>query len=142
MQGKKSAREALRDNVKALMQHYFKTTSVGRLMSETGIGASAAAAILNGSANARIDTLEKIAKRFRIGAWQLMLPEFSIEAPRLTEEQRLEVEQLRDGVANLSPAQRDFFLQNDLIRQIVTGPHYPVEKMGPGWDASGKKAKR
>lgn len=139
--GTRTAREALRDSVKSLLRHNFGEAGVtiGRLRRETGIGAGGASAILKGGADARISTVEKIAKRFRYEAWQLLLPDFKPDPKPLSDSERDELERLLKVVDELSPAQRDALVDSEGIKRLVTGPHFPVEKMRGQWDASSKR---
>jgi hypothetical protein len=63
-------------SVLALMQHAYGRENLTRLARETGIGPGSATRIKNQDTSVGIDTIEKIANRFDVQPWQLLVPGF------------------------------------------------------------------
>ena len=89
-----------------------------------------------------VDTIEAIAAGLDVMPWQLLLPDLKGEDARISDKDREQVEQARRVLEGLSAAQRDLFLQDGLVKDLLARPHYPVEKMGPGWAPPTEKRKR
>lgn len=97
---------------------------------------------------ATVDTVEAIASGLGVQPWQLLLPGLDAKAiPQSApaavelERDRQQIEQIKESIAGLSPKQRDMFVRDNIVQDILAKPYYPPEKMGAGWDAS-KKTKR
>lgn len=92
-------------------------------------------------------TVEAIAAGLSVSAWQLLvpgldpksLPQTEHGALKLSPEELSEVEQVRKLLDDLKPAQRDMLIESDELKKLVTGPHFPSERMSPAWDASSKR---
>lgn len=76
-------------NVKSQMAKRSLGVSADALRSETGVGQGTAVSLLSGESDARLSTVEKLAKKWRMTPWQLLLPnietadEFAVTIPRL-----------------------------------------------------------
>lgn len=82
---------------------------------------------------ATVDTLEAIANGLDIDPWKLIFPDLKPESLPLSEAEREQLEQAKTSIAGLSPAQRDLFLQDDLVRKLLTAEPVPDSKLEPNW---------
>lgn len=135
----RSIKEVLRDNVAALMAHYYGQENLNRLGREAKIGPGGATRIKEAKTNVGLGVLEKVAKHFEVEPWQLLLPDFRPEPKPLSSKEREQLDLLLRAVDQLSPAQRDALVDSDGIKRLIVGPHFPVEKMRGQWDASLKR---
>lgn len=61
-------------NVQALMVKHYGEENLTRLAKETGVGLGTAGRIKEMKTSAGIDTMERIADRFNLAVWQLLVP--------------------------------------------------------------------
>lgn len=86
-----------------------------------------------------LETLEAIAFGMKVQAWQLLVPDIKGDAlpalssgqTPLSKEQAKQVDGLAKQLADLTPAQRDMFVNRDDVRKLIDGPAYPEERMNP-----------
>lgn len=121
------------------MTYHYGRENLNRLAKGAKIGPGSATRIKEAKTSVGLDVLEKVAKHFKVAAWELLHPEFAPGNGHLTAKEVEEVKQAREILAGLSAAQRDLFLQDGLVKDLLTRPHFPVDNMGPGWDASSKR---
>ena len=70
-------------NVRALMVKRYGAVRIGRFRRDTGIGAATISRILDATTSIGIDIVEKIARAFKLEAWQLLVSEFDADNPPL-----------------------------------------------------------
>lgn len=68
-------------NVQALMHHHYKKENLTRLAADTGIGPGTASRIKAQNTSVGLDVLEKIAGKFNIQPWQLLVDNFDPVSP-------------------------------------------------------------
>ena len=135
----RTIREVLRDNVFALMGFHYGKENLNRLAREAKIGPGGATRIKEAKTNIGLGVLEKVARHFKVEPWELLLPEFKVGSRKMSDKELEEVRQAREVIAGLSAAQRDLFLQDGLVKDLLTRQPYPVDQMRGQWDASQKR---
>jgi len=88
---------------------------------------------------ATIDTLEAIANGLGIDPWQLLMPELNVQAIKLSDGEIAQIEQAKRALENLTPAQRDMFIKDGLVRDLLSRAPYPDEKLGTRWTRPDKR---
>lgn len=140
----RNIREILRDNVQTLLKRAgLPTDSAAKLRDATHIGSDGAAAILEAKEkpDVRIGTVEKIAKKFKVPAWSLFQPDFTISHQGITDAQIKALDEARQIIESLSPAQKDLLIKSPELKKLINAIPYPSGKMAPEWDASTKNGK-
>lgn len=69
-------KDVLWDNVSKLMKHHFGKENLNRLSEECGIGLATAQRLKQRQTSVGIDIIEKIAERFALQPWQILVPGF------------------------------------------------------------------
>lgn len=113
-------RDILRVNVQALLVHRGAgKDSASALRSVTGIGSAAQTLLaMDGDADPRLSTVEKIAAGFRVkDAWQLLDPTFK---PPITSDDLASVDAAREAIRVLTPVQAAELLKSDEVQKILT----------------------
>lgn len=82
---------------------------------------------------ATVDTLEAVSNGLGVDPWLLLMPDLNVKGIELSEREMAQVKQAREMLENLTPAQRDMFIRDGLVRDLLTGPHVPDERLGPAW---------
>lgn len=145
MQKNKTLREVLALNVSAVMEVRRLSqpaVAAAAKKKQTPVDQTTVGRVKRGDFPASVDTIEAIANGLGVEAWQLLMPGFKPEPAKLTDNEMKEVVQARQLLAGLTAAQRDLFLQDGIVKDILTRPHFPVEKMGDGWKAPKEKGKK
>lgn len=145
---RKPAKSVLWENLEALMAHHYGTVNLNKLARDAKFGAATAARLKGQKTSVGLDVLDKLATAFKpIQAWQLLVPGLKPEAlpvaakPKPTKADIEKVEEMKRVIAQLTPEQRDLFLETEEGRALV--PHYPVEQMDARkWSAAGKTPSR
>jgi transcriptional regulator with XRE-family HTH domain len=70
-------------NLSALMAANKELGSNQKVSKKTGVSTSTVSRLLNGQVDATLETVERVAKAFRVEAWQLLVP--NLEADNLPE---------------------------------------------------------
>lgn len=137
--------EVLAENVRALMdERGLKQTGVAKNATRAGkpIDQRTVGRVLAGEFPAQVTTLDGLAAGIGVEPWQLLVPNLDPKSlpkpvvPDLTEEQLSQVERVLGELEKLSPAQRDLFVTNDVVADILRRRYFPVEDMRGQWDAS------
>lgn len=141
--------KVLWNNVKALMDHHYGEENLNRLAREAKFGPGTASRIKEQKTSAGLDTLDKVARAFNLETWQLLVPGLdpaappaAVPQPRLSPSELSQVEQARQLLHDMSPAQKDLFINSEDMRAMMERAPYPVEKMDPKWSASRKSPSR
>lgn len=140
----KSLRELLADNVKAVMKATgLKQTHVRDAARRAGyqIDQRTVGRVAHGDYPATVQTLEAIAAGLGVPPWQLLdpaldatsLPKAALPIRKLSTAQLDEVAEQTRRFREMSPAQRDLFIQSDLVRELLERQPYPVERMRGNW---------
>lgn len=148
----KTLKEIVGDNVKAIMAtKKLSQTKVAAAAKKSGtpIDQTTVGRIARADFPATLDSLEALANGLGVEPWQVLYPKLdpaalpkAVPGLALTEADREQVEQAKRLLSDLSAAQRDLFLQDGLVKDLLLKPHFPVEKMGPGWNAPAERKKR
>lgn len=140
----KPLKELLGENVRAVMKaRRVSQPKVAAIAKKRGtpIDQTTVGRIARAEFPATMDTLEAMANGLGLEPWQLLLPELKVEQIVFSDKDREQVEQARKVLEGLTAAQRDMFLQEGLVKDLLSRPPFPAERMGAGWDASGKRKK-
>ena len=76
-----NSRAALWQSVRAIMVREYGGENMKRLATDTGVGLATIARIKDQQTSIGIDVLDRIAARFNVSAWQLLVPGFNPAAP-------------------------------------------------------------
>lgn len=141
----KTLRELLAANVAEVMRvrnlSQSKVAAIAKAK-QTPTNQTTVGHVLKAEFPANVDTIEAIANGLGVEPWQLLKPDFKPEPAKLTEGEIKEVAQARQILAGLSAAQRDMFLQDSIVQDILSRSPYPPDKMGPGWAPPAEKGKK
>ena len=74
-------RYILRDNVLALMRHHFGQENLSRLAREAKIGPGSCTRIKEAATSVGLGVIDKIAARYELDPWQLLVPGFDPRNP-------------------------------------------------------------
>lgn len=146
----KPLKEVLAENVTAIMDTLdLAQDDVAKAARRCGmkLSQSTVGRVKRAAFPASLDTIEALAIGLGVLPWQLLidtldpkaLPKDALSAATL-ERDRARVEDLRQSISELSPQQRDMFIRENIVQDILAKPYYPPEKMGPGWDPPSKGA--
>jgi len=102
-----------------------------KVAAKSRIGQSSIGRAFRAESGTRLETVELIAAAFGLHAWQLLWPGLQPEAPpqaesmpvKLSPEDIAGAKRARDLFAGLNPAQRDLFLREGWLKDLVQGPH-------------------
>jgi hypothetical protein len=72
---RKKTATILWENVSELMLHHWNEINLYRLAKEAGIGLGGASRLKDQKTSARLSTVEKLAKVWKLEPWQLLLPD-------------------------------------------------------------------
>lgn len=136
--------EVLASNVKALMgARHLKQTTVSKNATARGrtIDQRTVGRVCNAEFPAQVSTIEALAIGIGVEAWQLLVPDLDPRAlprpapahPDLSASELEQVERVLGELEKLSPAQRDFFVQDGIVAQILSRKYFPVEQMRGNW---------
>lgn len=93
-------RATLRDNVLMLQRHHFGRENLSRLARETGIGPGSCTRIKEARTSVGLDVIEKIAARYDLDPWQLLVPGFNPGSPPVLKPVSPEEQALYDRLLN------------------------------------------
>lgn len=75
------SKETLWANVLALMKHHYGKENLTRFSADVGIGPATATRIKDRRTSVGLDVLEKIAAKFSLEPWQLLVPGLDVAKP-------------------------------------------------------------
>lgn len=84
-----TAQEILWKNVQAIMRYHFHEENLNRFANETKIGMGTISRIKAKEKDVRVGTLTKIAKRFGLQPWQLLMPGLDPAQPPVIEHKQV-----------------------------------------------------
>lgn len=141
----KSLINVLADNLRAVMKVRDLTQNKVAEAAKRGgktIDQRTVGRVLNAEFPATVTTLEAVAKGAGIEPWQLLRPDLDVTElprpqmaghPRLSGGEREQVEKVTSLLHELSPAQRDLFVRDGLVKELLAAQPYPVERMRGNW---------
>lgn len=136
--------EVLATNVRSLMKDRgLKQATVSKHATTRGrtIDQRTVGRVLNAEFPAQVSTIEALAIGIGVEPWQLLVPDLDPKAlprptpaqPDLSADELEQVERVLHELEKLSPAQRDFFIQDGIVGRILGARYFPVEKMRGNW---------
>jgi hypothetical protein len=134
----KPLREILRDSVRKALKANGLKANATVLRDKAKIGQGVAADILNGVADVRLSTVEKICAKFGATGPEFLQPDYQPKTD-LSKDEAEGLEKIRAAIASLSPGQRKALALSEELQKVISGTNYDSEKMSPEWDARNKK---
>jgi len=141
---RKTLVEVLAENTKALMlKRGLKQATVSENAARAGkkIDQRTVGRVCNAEFPAQVPTLEGLAAGIGVEPWQLLVPGLDPSAlprtapmqPDLSATELEQVERVLSEIGKLNPAQRDFFIQDGVVGEILSQKYFPPEQMRGNW---------
>jgi hypothetical protein len=138
--------EVLATNVRSLMnERRLKQATVSKNATTRGrtIDQRTVGRVLNAEFPAQVSTIEALASGIGVEPWQLLVPDLDPKAlprpapaqPDLSPAELEQVERVLGELEKLSPAQRDLFVKDGIVADILGRRYFPVEQMRGNWTA-------
>lgn len=126
-------------NIEALMDARLELDSQTKIAEKAGVSQSTVGRAYRGEAGTRLETVEALASAFDLDPWQLLWPSLKLKpgsppkaeaaAPQFSKRELEDVERARQALAKLTPAQRDLFVRDGIVAELLNMAHAPEARV-------------